>query len=68
MKVNYDRKADVAYIQLSTKKPDGGVELSEGVVLHTTASGEITGFEILEASRKFPVKNLYKLEFVPTRI
>ena len=36
MKIRYDKQADVAYIQLSSKKPDGGVEISEGVVLHTT--------------------------------
>jgi uncharacterized protein YuzE len=36
MKISYDKQADVAYIKLSSKKPDGGVEISEGVVLHTT--------------------------------
>ena len=36
MKVKYDKEADAAYIQLSSKQPDGGVEIAEGVVLHTT--------------------------------
>ncbi len=62
MKVRYDKEADAAYIQLSSKKPDGGVEMAEGVILHTTSHNEIVGIEILDASKKFPVKNLYKLE------
>ena len=62
MKIKYDKKADAAYIQLSSKKPDGAVEIAEGVALHTTANNEIVSIEILDASRKFPVKTLYKLE------
>ena len=62
MKVRYDKEVDAAYIQLSSKKPDGGVEMAEGVIIHTTAKNEIVGIEILDASKKFPVKNLYKLE------
>ena len=62
MKIKYDKDADAAYIQLSSKKPEGGVEIREGVILHTTARDEIVGIEILEASKKFPVRNLYKLE------
>lgn len=62
MKVKYDKEADAANIQLSSKKPDGGVEMAEGVILHTTSKNEIVSIEILDASKKFPVKNLYKLE------
>ena len=62
MKVKYDKEADAAYIQLSSKTPDGAVEMAEGVILHTTSKNEIAGIEILDASKKFPVKNLYKLE------
>jgi len=65
MKIRYDKQADVAYIQLSSKKPDGGVEISEGVVLHTTKKNEIVGIEILNSSKRFPVKNLYKVELLP---
>jgi len=62
MKVQYDKEADVAYIQLSLKHPEGGVEINEGVILHTTEKNEIVGIEILDASKRFPVRNLYKLE------
>jgi hypothetical protein len=37
VKVRYDKEVDAAYIQLSSKKPDGAVEMAEGVILHTTS-------------------------------
>jgi len=62
MKVRYDKEADAAYIKLSSKRPDGAIEIDEGVILHTTAKNEIVGIEILDAGKKFPIKSLYKLE------
>lgn len=62
MKVQYDKEADAAYIKLSSKHPEGAIEINEGVILHTTEKGEIVGIEILDASKKFPIRNLYKLE------
>ncbi len=62
MKVRYDREADAAYIELSAGTPDGGVEIEEGVVLHTTKDHKIISIEILDASRKFPVASLDTLE------
>jgi len=34
MKVRYDHEVDAAYIQLSSKRPTGAIELKEGVILH----------------------------------
>ena len=65
MKVKYDKKVDAAYIQMSSKKPDGAVEIAEGVVLHTTSRNEIVAIEILDAAKKIPLKTLYKLEISP---
>lgn len=65
MKVKYDKKANAAYIQLSSKKPDGAIEMAEGIILHTTSKNEIVAIEILYASQKFPIKALYKLEVSP---
>lgn len=62
MKVRYDRKVDAAYIGLSSKKPSGGVELEKGVILHLTEDGKIVGIEILSASKRFPVRNLFTLD------
>jgi uncharacterized protein YuzE len=65
MKIRYDKEIDAAYIQMSSKKPDGAVELAEGVILHTTSRDEIVAIEILDAAKKFPIKTLYKLELTP---
>ncbi len=62
MKVSYDQEVDVAYIQLSNHKPDGGVELANGVVLHTTATNEIVGIEILDAKTRINLGSLYQYE------
>lgn len=62
MKVKYDKEVDAAYIQLSSKHPDGGIEIDEGIIIHTTSENEIVSIEILDASKKFPIRNLYKLE------
>ena len=68
MKVRYDKEVDAAFIQMSSKKPDGAVELSEGVILHTTSKDEIVAIEILNAARKIPINTLYKLEVTPAAI
>lgn len=65
MKVSYDEKHDVAYIQFSEKKPDGAIEIDEGIVLDTTADNEIVGIEIFDASRRMPLDSLFALEKVP---
>jgi len=68
VKVRYDKKVDAAYIQLSTKKPDGAVEMAEGVILHTTSKNEIVALEILGATKKIPIRSLYKLELIPATV
>ena len=68
MKVKYDKEVDAAYIQLSSKKPDGAVEMAEGVILHTTSKNEIVAIEILDAAKKIPIKTLYKLELTPASL
>jgi uncharacterized protein YuzE len=64
MKVRYDEKHDIAYIRFSQKKPDGAIEIDEGVVLDTTAEDEIVGIEIFDATRRLPIKSLFQLEIV----
>lgn len=63
MKISYDKEVDAAYIKLSDSKPSGVVEMAEGVNLDVTEQGEIAGIEILNASRKFPLKSLFVCEF-----
>lgn len=35
MRIHYDREADAVYIRLGNQKPDGVVEISEGINLYT---------------------------------
>lgn len=62
MKVQYDKKVDAAHIRFSSKCPVRGVEIKEGVILHVTSKGEIVALEILDASKRIPVRNLITLE------
>jgi uncharacterized protein YuzE len=63
MKVYYDRKADAVYLELSGEKPDGAVEISEGVNLDTTIDNRVVGIEILDASKRIPLSSLLSYEF-----
>ena len=64
MKVHYDNEVDAIYIKLGNQKPDGVVEISEGVNLDTTSENKIVGIEILNASKKMNIKTIlsYELE------
>ena len=64
MKVHYDDKVDALYIKLGKKKPEGVVEISEGVNMDTTSENKIVGIEILNASKKMNIKTIlsYELE------
>ncbi|MDQ3022503.1 MAG: DUF2283 domain-containing protein [Bacteroidota bacterium] len=62
MKIYYDNQVDAAYIELSTKKPDGVVEISDYINLDTTKDEEIVGIELLDASKKIPIETLFNHE------
>jgi len=64
MRVHYDNEVDAVYIKFGNQKPDGVVEISEGVNLDTTSENKIVGIEILNASRKMNIKTIlsYELE------
>jgi uncharacterized protein YuzE len=70
MKVHYDKDVDAIYIKLGNQKPDGVIEISEGVNLDTTSSDKIVGIEILHASKKMNIKTIlsYELELDNTLI
>ncbi len=62
MKVYYDKKANAVFIQFSSKRPLRDVEIKEGVILHVTDKDKIVALEILDASERVPLRNLFKLE------
>jgi uncharacterized protein YuzE len=64
VKVHYDDEVDALYLSLGDQKPDGVIEIAEGVNLDTTEDGKITGIEILKASTRFNINTIlsYTLE------
>jgi len=62
MRVHYDNEVDAIYIKLGNQKPDGVVEISEGVNLDTTSENKIVGIEILNASKKMNIKTIFSYE------
>ena len=64
MRVHYDNEVDAIYIKLGNQKPDGVIEITEGVNLDTTPGSKIVGIEILNASKKMNIKTIlsYELE------
>jgi len=62
MRIHYDNEADAVYIKLGNERPDGVVELSEGVNLDTTSENKIVGIEILNASKRMNIKTILTYE------
>lgn len=62
MKVRYDKEVDAVYIKLGNQKPEGVVEISEGVNLDTTSDDKIVGIEILNAFKKMNIKTILSYE------
>ena len=58
MKVHYDEEVDVLYLKLGDQKPDGVIEIAEGVNIDTTTDGKLTGIEILKASQKIDIDTI----------
>ena len=64
MKVHYDEEVDALYFELGEQKPDGVIEIAEGVNIDTTEDGKLIGIEILSASQKIDIDTIlsYTLE------
>jgi len=65
MKINYDKDIDALYIEISSEKPDGVVEIKEGINLDVTEDNGIVGLEILDASKKVPLDSFFNYEISP---
>jgi uncharacterized protein YuzE len=63
MKIFYDKEVDAAYIRLSKQKPSGVIEIAEGLNVDMTDKAQIVGIEILNASKKFPLRSLFVCDF-----
>ena len=64
MKVFYDNQTDALYLELADERPEGVMEISEGVHLDVTHGGKLVGIEIIDASERMDIKTIlsYSLE------
>jgi len=62
MKVSYDKEVDALYIELSTQKPDGVIEIEEGINIDVSSDGSIVGIEFIDAAKKMPLDSFLKYE------
>lgn len=61
MRITYDPQADAVYIQFQEGEYSISKEMGEGVILDYAEDGKIMGIEILEISRKMPLKNIKEI-------
>jgi uncharacterized protein YuzE len=62
MKVSYDKEVDALYIELSQQKPDGVIEIEEGINIDVTSEGTIVGIELIDASNKMSLDSFLRYE------
>ncbi len=62
MKINYDKEIDAIYIEFSKEKPEGVIEIKEGINIDITEEGRIVGLEILDAKNKVSLESFLNYE------
>jgi uncharacterized protein YuzE len=68
MKVTYDREVDAIYLSLSHLKPQGVIEVAEGINIDVTEDGKVVGIELLDASEKVQLDTLLTYEIAAESI
>ena len=65
MKVQHDREADALYIELSSVKPQHGLDVEgvPGLSVDLDDAGRIVGIEILDVSKRLDPSTLAELSF-----
>jgi uncharacterized protein YuzE len=58
--MNYDKEADVLYIQLKKPSHADDSEITEGDILIRYEKGEIVGITVLNASKRKRIKPVHK--------
>jgi uncharacterized protein YuzE len=68
MKVTYDKTVDAIYIGLSSLKPEGVIEVADGINIDVTSDGKIVGIELLDATQKVSLDTLLSYEITADSI
>ena len=62
MKITYDKDVDAVYIRLSLQKPEGVIEVADGINIDVSSDGKIVGIELLDAKQKISLESLLSYE------
>ena len=62
MKISYDKEFDAIYLKILDLKPEGVIEVAEGINIDVTVDGKIVGIEFLEATKKITIDSLLTYE------
>jgi uncharacterized protein YuzE len=62
MKISYDKEVDAIYLKLLDLKPEGVIEVAEGINIDVTVDGKIVGIEFLDATQKITIDSLLTYE------
>ena len=61
MKIEYDKEVDALYVRLQEKYVARTVEIEEGLNLDLDASGKLIGLEILDATERYPLADIFNI-------
>lgn len=61
MRIEYDREIDALYIRLQQKYVARTVEIEEGLNLDLDENGKLIGLEILDATDRYPLADIFNI-------
>ena len=61
MKIEYDREVDALYVRLQKKYVARTVEIEEGLNLDLDGSGKLIGLEILDATERYSLADIFNI-------
>jgi uncharacterized protein YuzE len=61
MKIEYDREVDALYVRLQEKYVARTIEIEEGLNLDLDEDGKLIGLEILDATEKYSLADIFNV-------
>jgi uncharacterized protein YuzE len=58
MNISYDQQADAIYIRFQEDKIHDTLKIQDGIVIDINKEGSLLGIEILDVSKRMPLKSL----------
>ncbi len=61
MKIEYDREVDALYVRLQEKYVARTIEIEEGLNLDLDEDGKLIGLEVLDATEKYSLADIFNV-------